>query len=127
MGMQVTQKRTSKVLSCQKGELLLSSALTWVEVGLFMEVGLLVQMDALMEVRTLEQVSLVQGVSPQRAHPAVAQNGLTWSLADSVYTQTDGCSCHDGRLHTRIYARTYTCLIRGVKHFSGRQKNKKQV
>ena len=72
-----------------------------VELSLFMQVGLLVQMDTLMEVCPLvEQVPLVQErISPQRAHPAVAQYGLTWRLVDTVYTEADGCSCHDGRLH----------------------------
>lgn len=66
-----------------------------------MQVGLLVQMGALVEMCSLvEQVSLVQErISPQWAHPAVTQHGFSWRLVDAVYTQTDGCSCHDGCLH----------------------------
>lgn len=65
------------------------------------ELGLLMQVDLLVEVCTLvEQVSLVQeGISPQRAHPVVAQYGLSWRLADTVYSQTDSCACHNGCLH----------------------------
>lgn len=73
-----------------------------------MQVDLLVQMGPLVEVCTLvEQVSLVQeGISPQRAHPAVAQYGLNWRLADTVYSQTDGCACHDGCLHKPMHTST---------------------
>lgn len=65
------------------------------EVGLSVQVGLLVQMGALMEVRSLV---VQERIPPQRAHPAVAQHGLSWSLADTIHPQTDGCACHDGRL-----------------------------
>lgn len=64
------------------------SLLTLMELGLFVQVGLLVQMGALVEVCTLvDQVSLVQERIPsQWAHPAVAQYGLSWRLADTIDT-----------------------------------------
>lgn len=75
------------------------------ELRLFVQVGLFMQMGPLVEVCALvEQISLVQErISPQRAHPAVAQYGLSWRLADTVNPQTDGCACHDGCLHKQIW------------------------
>lgn len=66
------------------------------EVCFFVQMGCLVQMW-----RLVEQVSLVQErVSPQRAHSAVAQNGLGGRLADTIHAQADGSSSHDGGLDT---------------------------
>lgn len=49
--------------------------------------------------RLVEQVSLVQeGVYPQWTHSAVTQNGLRGKISDTIHTQTDGGSCHDGCL-----------------------------
>lgn len=72
------------------------------KLGLLMKVGLLVQMASLVEMCILvQQVPLVQeGIPPQGAHPAVTQNGLSGGLADTIYPQADGCSCHDRCLST---------------------------
>lgn len=68
--------------------------------GVVEEVSVVVQMGSLGQMwRLEEQVSLVQeGVPPQGAHSAVAENGLGGALDDTVHPQADGGSCHDGRL-----------------------------
>lgn len=68
-----------------------------------MEVHLVIQMGSLVQMwRLVEQVSLVQErVSPQWAHPAVAQDGLWRSFTHPIHAQADGRSGHDGGLNTR--------------------------
>lgn len=78
-----------------------------------MKVGFVVQMASLVEMRCLvQQVPLVQERIPaQGAHPAVTQYGLSGRLADTIYTQADGRSCHDRCLYTTKHL---TLLLRSL-------------
>lgn len=82
-----------------------SPPLTLMDVGLFMQMDVLMQMDSVVEVCILvKQICLKkERISSQWANPAVAQNGLSWRFADTIYSQTDSCTSHDGSLYSQVY------------------------